>query len=64
MFTDVRGFAANAASENRRTTSVSQSTLFFSAGLSSRPRLHASTIFLSSEMVSDRLYNVPSATCD
>lgn len=43
MFTEVSGFAASAASENLRTTSVSQSTLCCNTG-SSRPRLHASAI--------------------
>jgi hypothetical protein len=44
MFTEVRGFAASAASENRRTTSVSQSTLYCSVGFCCRLCLSASTI--------------------
>ena len=45
IFTKVKGFAAKAASENRRMTSVSQSTLDCNLGLLSKPRLNASTDF-------------------
>lgn len=58
MLTEVKGFAARAASENRRTTSVSQSTLCCNATLSSRVRLYASTNFLSSEINASRLAGV------
>lgn len=44
MFTDVSGLAASAASEKRRITSVSQSTLDFSLTSVVKLALHASTI--------------------
>jgi hypothetical protein len=62
MFTEFRGFAASAASENRRMTSVSQSTLQCKTELPSRLRLHASTICHRQTWFRVDLETAPSAT--
>jgi len=44
IFTEVNERATIAASENRRITSVNQSTLCLSSASSVRPRMHSSTV--------------------